>query len=319
MQACAVFLYNRAADITAGIIYIIMREWNETLTDLFESLREPMDMPNPHFPIKVHRTTFNENGETLFSSHWHEHLEFLYFVSGEAIIECGGTAIHAAEGDLIVVNSNELHSGISKSDHLFYYALIADASLLHSQSVDDAETKFITPIIQNRLLLHNHIRGDKKASACMLAIIDELEHHEFGYELAIKSELYRLLTLLLRSHVATVLTENESDERLKNIERFAPIFSYIDDNYQETLTVKQLSAMAGLSRYHFSRLFKELSGKTVTEYVTATRLNQADHLLRHTSLTVSEIAAATGFSDIYYFSRTFKRNKNVSPSSLRRN
>ncbi|MGO4372932.1 helix-turn-helix transcriptional regulator, partial [Paenibacillus sp. MCAF20] len=67
------------------------------------------------------------------------------------------------------------------------------------------------------------------------------------------------------------------------------------------------------------RLFKELSGKTVTEYVTATRLNQADHLLRHTSLTVSEIAAATGFSDIYYFSRTFKRNKKVSPSSLRRN
>lgn len=284
----------------------------------YESLREPMDMPNPHFPIKVHRTAYDENGKLLFAPHWHEHLEFLYIVSGEASIECGGTSIHAIEGDLIVVNSNELHAGVSMSDHLFYYALIADVSLLHSQSVDAAETKFITPILQNRLLLRNHIRGDKQTSACMLAIIYELEHHEFGFELAIKSELYRLLTLLLRGHVATVLTESEYGERMKNVERFAPIFSYIDDNYQEPLTVELLADMAGLSRYHFSRLFKELSGKTVTEYVTAVRLAQADHLLRHTTLTISEIAAATGFSDIYYFSRTFKRYKKTPPSAVRR-
>lgn len=285
--------------------------------DKFEALREPMDMPDPHFPIKLHRNAFDAHGIVIFPHHWHEHLEFLYMVSGEASIECGNTAITAREGDLIVVNSNELHYGISRSSNLFYYALIADISLLHSQSVDAAETKFITPITQNRLLLRNHISGDAKVAACMLAIIKELEQRDFGYELAIKSELYRLLTLLLRSHVATVLTQDEYAERMKNVERFAPIFHFIEERYREDLSVELLSGMAGLSRFHFSRLFKELSGRTVTEYVTTARLNKADYLLRHSPLTVSEIAAQTGFNDIYYFSRTFKKHKKVSPSALR--
>lgn len=283
----------------------------------FEALREPMDMPDPYFPIKVHRVTFNDHGKVIFPHHWHEHLEFLYIVSGEASIECGSSMITAKAGDLVVVNSNELHYGISQSSHLFYYALIADISLLHSQSIDAAETKFITPITQNRLLLRNHISGDSKAAACMLTIIQELENREFGYELAIKSELYRLLTLLLRSHVATVLTQDEYAERMKNVERFAPVFQYIEERYKDELSVDLLAQMASLSRFHFSRLFKELSGRTVIEYITATRLDKADYLLRHSPLTVSEVAAATGFNDIYYFSRTFKKHKRVAPSSLR--
>ncbi|CAM4210845.1 AraC family transcriptional regulator [Paenibacillus alkaliterrae] len=285
----------------------------------FESLREPMDMPDPHFPIKLHRTSFDQQGTVLFPPHWHEHLEFLYFITGEASIECGSTVISASAGDLIVVNSNELHYGISLSSDLFYYALIADISLLHSQFVDAAETKFITPITQNRLLLRNYIGDDSKASQCMLAIIKELEQREFGYELAIKSELYRLLTLLLRDHVDTVLTQDEYAERMKNIERFAPVFEYIENRYKDEMSVDLLAGMASLSRFHFSRLFKELSGRTLTEYITMTRLNKADYLLRHSPMTVSEVAAATGFNDIYYFSRTFKKHKKVSPSSLRGN
>ncbi|WP_139993128.1 AraC family transcriptional regulator [Paenibacillus paridis] len=285
----------------------------------FEALREPMDMPDPHFPIKVHRNAFDQQGIVVFPHHFHEHLEFLYFVSGSAIIECGSTIIRASAGDFIVVNSNELHYGVSLSSDLCYYALIADISLLHSQSVDAAETKFITPITQNRLLLQNDIGSNSKVTASMLAIIHELEHREFGYELAIKSELYRLLTLLLRGHVATVLTQDEYAERMKNVERFAPVFQYIEKCYPEELSVALLAGMANLSRFHFSRLFKELSGHTVTEYITMTRLGKADYMLRHTPLTVSEIAAATGFNDIYYFSRTFKKHKKVSPSSLRGN
>ncbi|MFF2885438.1 helix-turn-helix domain-containing protein [Paenibacillus sp. NPDC057967] len=282
-----------------------------------ESLREQMSMPNPHFPIKMHRSRYSQGGMVLFHHHWHKHLEFLYFESGEALIECGSTTIHAKPGDLIVVNSNELHYGFSLAPNLVYYVLIADISLLQSGSVDAAETKFIAPISQNQLLLRNHIRGDQVTIACMHNLIRELENREFGYELAIKSELYRLLALLLRGHVTTVLTKDEYAERMKNVERFEPVFRFIAEHYREELTVEELSGIAGLSRYHFSRLFKELTGRTVTEYVTAARLDKADYLLRNTPLTVSEVAAASGFNDIYYFSRTFKKHKKVSPSKIR--
>jgi AraC-like DNA-binding protein len=282
------------------------------------SLREPMDMPNPHFPIKVHRCTADWHGQIIFPHHWHEHLEFLYFVAGEASIECGSSTITAKAGDLIVVNSNELHYGISLSQNLSYYALITDISLLQSQTADAVEMKFITPITQNRLLFTNHITNDEAIQSCMLSLVHELESHELGYELAIKSYLYWLLTMLLRSHVNTVLSPDDYVERIKNLERFAPIFQYIETNYEDKLHVELLAGMAGLSRYHFSRLFKELSGRTITEYINLTRINKSEYLLLNTPLTISEIALASGFNDIYYFSRTFKKYKKAPPSEIRR-
>ncbi|WP_028561570.1 AraC family transcriptional regulator [Paenibacillus pinihumi] len=283
----------------------------------YESLREPMDMPDPHFPVKVHHNHFEHQGEVLFRHHWHEHLEFLYFVSGEALIECGSTPIAAKAGELIVLNSNELHYGVSLSTKVNYYALIVDISLLHSQFAGAAETKFITPITQNRLLLRNHVKDDPLAFSSVLAIVNELKSREFGYELAVKSGLYQLLTLLVRNHLESVLTRNEYAERIKNVERFAPVFQYIEDNYHSELSVELLAEIAGLSRFHFSRLFKELSGRTITEYITAARLDKADDLLRNSKLTVSEVATATGFNDIYYFSRTYKKHRNIAPSTLR--
>ncbi len=284
-----------------------------------QSLREPMDMPDPFFPIKVHHTRFQERGHVLFPHHWHPHLEFIYVVEGEAMIECGSTPIHVHAGELVVVNSNELHYGVSLSDSLYYYALIADTSLLYSQAVDATETKFIAPMTRNRLLLKNEIGHNERAEACILAIVAELQHKEFGYELAVKSELYRLLALLMRGYVGTVLSQDAYAERIKNITRFDPVFKYIESHYQDELSVDLLADMAGLSRFHFSRLFKELCGRSVVEYITTTRLGRADELLRQGTLSVSEVAAATGFNDVYYFSRTFKKHKHVSPSSLRKN
>lgn len=282
-----------------------------------EKLREAMDMPDPRFPIKVHKTRFSHVGTELFPPHWHEHLEFLYIVEGEAVIECGSTPLSAAAGDLIVVNSNELHYGVCGSADLFYYALIADPSLLQSSFSDAAETAFVEPIRQSRLLIRNHIRDDEEAASCLLSIVEELDRREYGYELAVKAHLFRLLARLLRSYSPTVLSKVEHAERLKNMQRFDPVLLYIDANYSEPLTVDALASIAGLSRFHFSRLFKELTGRTLSEYILAFRLNRADYLLRHSELTVTEIAAATGFSDIYYFSRTFKKHRNVAPSVLR--
>ncbi|WP_168123215.1 AraC family transcriptional regulator [Paenibacillus sp. HB172176] len=288
------------------------------MTTHFESLREPMNMPDPSFPIKANLSRFDSSRSLLFPHHWHSHLEFLYIASGEAIIECGSTPYRAAPGDLVVINSNELHYGVNCSSELQYYVMITDTSLLHSQFADAAETKFIAPITQNRLLFRNLIRDDEVISSCVLSLVKELSERSFGFEMAVKSELYRLLTLLLRGHVATVLSNDEHHERMKNIERFEPVLHYIDTNFGSALTVDKLADIAGLSRFHFSRLFKDLTGRTVTEYITSTRLDKAEAMLLHSPLTVTEIAAATGFSDIYYFSRTFKKHKKTAPSSLRR-
>lgn len=287
--------------------------------DDLASLREPMPMPNPAFPIKIHppRRERFETGETLFSHHWHEHIEFLYFAAGSATIECGSVPYEFQAGDLCIVNSNELHYGIARSNDLSYYAMIVDISLLHSQSEDAVERKFISPITQRRMLFRNRIEKDERFTDCIMTIYAELAKEQAGFELAVKSDLYKLLALLVRGQAATMRNAEEYDSRIRELERLAPVFREIDDRYHEQLTVQELADLVGLSRYHFSRLFKRLTDKTPVEYMNLVRINKSERLLREGRMTISEVALATGFNDIYYFSRTFKKLKKMSPSAWR--
>ncbi|MCJ8012404.1 AraC family transcriptional regulator [Paenibacillus sp. KQZ6P-2] len=282
------------------------------------SLQEPMDMPNRFFPIKIHYCTANQYGKTLFKHHWHNHIEFLYFTKGSAMIELNSVPYEVSEGDLVVVNSNDLHYGVSQCDDLVYYAMIVDIKLLHSHSVDAIETKFITPIMQNRILFASKISRDEEIISSISSLIQEHSQRELGYELSIKSYLYRILTILLRRYGMNKMSSEDDHLRLKNLERFTPVFQYIEDHYHEDLTIDMLSALAGLSRFHFSRLFKELTGRTVMDYINTLRINKSEYLLRNSRMNISEIALCTGFKDIYYFSRSFKKYKHVSPSELRK-
>jgi len=280
-------------------------------------LREPMPMPDPSFPVKVHDTRFYDNGAILFPHHWHEHIEFLFFTGGNATIECGTTPYACQAGDLAVVNSNELHYGVSKSPELLYYAMIVDISLLQSHSLDAVEKKFITPISQNRILFQNLIRNDAEINDCMYALVHELENKTIGFELSVKAHLYRLLSILIRKYVAEPTDYDAYDGRLRDLERLAPVFHHINEYYGDKLTVQELADLAGLSRFHFSRLFKKLTDKSLVEYINIIRIHKSESLLRQSPMNISEIAHATGFNDIYYFSRTFKRLKRISPTAWR--
>ncbi|MGN7356990.1 helix-turn-helix domain-containing protein [Paenibacillus sp. SAF-054] len=275
-------------------------------------------MPDRFFPIKVHYCTSNEHGKTLFNHHWHNHMEFLYFTKGSAMVELNSVPYEVSEGDLVVVNSNDLHYGVSRCDDLVYYAMIVDIKLLHSHSLDAIETKFITPITQNRILFASKISGDDEIISCISSLIHELSQRELGYELSIKSYLYRIITILLRRYGTHKMTMEDHQLRLKNLERFTPVFQFIEDHYQDDLTIDLLSGLAGLSRFHFSRLFKELTGRTVMDYINTLRINKSEYLLRNSRMNISEIALSTGFKDIYYFSRSFKKYKHISPSELRK-
>ncbi|WP_411345319.1 AraC family transcriptional regulator [Paenibacillus sp. WLX1005] len=280
-------------------------------------LQEPMSMPDPSFPIKVNFCGSREYGQVMFPHHWHRHMEFLYVESGEAMIECNAEPVHVRAGDLIVLNGNDLHQGTSLSNQLVYYALIADLQSLQSPSQDAVETRFITPMTQNRLLFRTHIRGDAELQRCMEDIIDEFRNRRVGHELSVKSYMYRLLTLLVRGYVADVSNWKHNENRMRNLERFTPILQHIEQCYADEMTIEQLAGMAGLSRFHFSRLFHELTGRTVTEYINRVRINRAEYLLINTGMTVSEVAMAAGYNDISYFSRTFKKYRDVAPSEIR--
>jgi AraC-like DNA-binding protein len=88
---------------------------------------------------------------------------------------------------------------------------------------------------------------------------------------------------------------------------------HADRHYAEPLDLEQLAAVAGLSKYHFHRLFAATYGRTPAAYLSERRIERAQDLLRATNLTVTEVCHAVGFSSLGSFSSSFRRIVGESP------
>lgn len=267
------------------------------------------------FPIDIHRSEHQHIGP-IIECHWHENFEILYFEKGEALIYCNSHPIQVGPGELIIVNSNDLHYGENLSPQLVYYVVEFDLSFIDSNHIDLCQTKYLTPLVQNRILFRNQIHCHDQLLAEIRQLIEEYYRQELGYELAVKAYIYRILVLLLRYYSEQTLSELEKNRQRKTLARLSPVLEYMDCHYTEQLSLKHLSAMANMSVHYFCRLFKSLTGKAPTEYINHLRLNKAVSLLRETELNITEVALAVGFNDSNYFSRIFKKYKHVSPSQL---
>lgn len=280
------------------------------------SLKESPCGQNALFPVTVFLKSCENTGEQ-FSNHWHNHLEFLYVKSGKGIFGCDHVTYPVEPGDLIVVNSGELHYGCSMSNTFSYYCIIVDPLVLQSSLLDICDLKYIGPITQNLILFHNRIEKDIAVLNCINSIISEYENGKIGYELSIKSCINQMLVLLIREHVKKMLSPSEQDGRRREIERLSVVFKYIETNYTEKIIGSELARMINVSLYHFSRIFKKMTSMTITEYINIVRIRRAAYLLCSSNLNISEIALSVGFNDLNYFSRQYKKQLGVSPSQFR--
>jgi AraC-like DNA-binding protein len=93
---------------------------------------------------------------------------------------------------------------------------------------------------------------------------------------------------------------------------------FADRHYAEPLSLDALANVAGLSKYHFLRMFRATYGTTPMEYVSQRRIERAQDLLRATNLTVTEVCFAVGFSSLGSFSSRFRRLVGETPGEFQR-
>lgn len=93
---------------------------------------------------------------------------------------------------------------------------------------------------------------------------------------------------------------------------------HADRHYDEPLDLEQLAAVAGISKYHFQRLFTATYGMSPAEHLSRRRVERAQDLLRATNLTVTEVCMTVGFTSLGSFSTRFRELVGMSPSAFRR-
>jgi AraC family transcriptional regulator len=109
-------------------------------------------------------------------------------------------------------------------------------------------------------------------------------------------------------------TDASSRERRRAVEAAL----WIEANAGEAIDLRRVASQAGLSRFHFLRLFARVLGVTPHQHLVRSRLRRAARLLAGGGCTVTETAFEAGFGDLSNFIRTFRRAAGVSPSAFRR-
>lgn len=150
-----------------------------------------------------------------------------------------------------------------------------------------------------------------------LFLINEYYETESTHkDLLITSALFHLIYLLVE-HLSVDKKDKVELKSEKNKHRITSIINYIDENYQEDLTIELLSEVFHLSEGHLSKLFKENLGMTIKAYISQTRAKEVRQALLASDLPLIDIAIMCGFPNVKSMNKVFKDLYHCTPKQFR--
>lgn len=257
---------------------------------------------------------------TLVPLHWHAELEIVVIKKGTGLISVDFEKRTVSSGDIVFIRPGQLHSieqnGARKME---YENIILKPELLISGEADLCARQFITPLMKGELrcvtFLTPAVPGYPEISDCISRIDHLREKRPDGYQLAVKGFLFQLVFLLL-SHRQKKSTSPVL--QTKSLEKIKTILKYVEEHYADHITIDDMAAITFYSKSHFMKFFKAHMGTGFIEYLNDYRLTIAERLLRTSDATVLEIAEKSGFDNLSYFNRMFKRKYGQSPGKQRK-
>lgn len=260
--------------------------------------------------------------------HWHKEWEMIHVLRGFMTLFLNGREYRAAAGDVLLMWSGMLHGGIT--ENCDYESVVFDLrELFHSA---EPIRKSLSPIYNLRITPQNHFTVQDhpfltKLTGIMMsaARTGEAEPEKQHYcRLMVLGNMCSIFAYILENHLYsdenTSPGKKDSSDWYNNISKLDMIrqaLTYIENNYQNPITLDDLSSLCGASPNHFCRIFKEVTRQTAMEYIISYRLERAINMLSATDLSITEIAQDCGFNNYSYFIRTFKKSIGTTPHHYR--
>lgn len=227
------------------------------------------------------------------TNHYHDTYELFFVVKGIRYIFLDGVCHVLNPGDIILIKPYQTHYMQSLSSDFYARYVLNFAPDYLDGMLKPAEKQRFLEVLQNDIL---HLTTEQSGELV---------------------EVFELL-LLCRDYYTrqerTQMPELSAAPRQEILDAIA----YINAHYAEKIDLETIASQIHLSKYYFCRIFREVTGATVLEYLTNVRLTRAGRLLVESSLAIQEIAQKTGFASLVHFSRTYRNAYGVSPSDTRR-
>lgn len=216
-------------------------------------------------------------------------------------------------GEVVLVPPNLSHcwNFNDEGEEVESITVLFSSRMLNAMATSFPEMEELT----QRLTMQNEATRFKGKTQCLLAEIMKRMDGESDAERIVS--LLQMLIIMGNCHEKQTVGYNtnrqsESKQRLKRIETF------IKCNYNHNISIDDIARHIGMNRSALCTFFKHHTGITLITYLNRHRMEVAKNLLRHYELTIQEICYESGFCDLPYFCRLFRKNEGMSPGEYRK-
>ncbi|MBH5318981.1 AraC family transcriptional regulator [Paenibacillus sp. GSMTC-2017] len=275
-------------------------------------IRDEIDLPQG-FPIIMSQT---EGVSPPFQRlHWHSTLEINYIYSGSGYYLINGSRYEFQQGDIVLINSNDLHRAVETENLVMGILMFDPAYLALEQRYD---TDLLIPFREMGMRFDNVLDREHpeltRLSTIFAEMRDEYVRAEPHYEAIVRAKLVSFLAYVNRYFARN--SESKS-HHARGMESIRNVLHVMEEQVEYAWTLKQLSEKAHLSPSRFSTLFTQVVGTSPMDYLIQLRLSRAVEMIETTDHKIIEIASDCGFRNLSNFNRLFKQHIGKLPSELR--
>ncbi|MDD2969006.1 MAG: AraC family transcriptional regulator [Lachnospiraceae bacterium] len=266
--------------------------------------RHELVVPNNDLPFRMFIFE-GKNGNYQVVKHWHNTVELFLVFEGNIDFYINSVYYPISKNQFILVNSNEIHSIDAPRENLTivlqipqetFEAYREEEYILFKSTRYEEDSELIS-LIRNMYRIY----ADKK----------------YGYELEVKSYFYKLLYILITKYKEKDI-DKERIRQNRQLEKLSHITEFIQEHYQDDITLESVASKFGFSPTYLSRIFQKYAKINYKSYLLDVRVQHGFKELMNTEKSVSEIAENNGFPDSRSFSKAFCKRYGVLPSVYRK-
>ena len=252
----------------------------------------------------------------VVTTHWHEEAEFTLITEGQALYHIDLAEYPVEAGDLLFIPPLVLHSiSLQEYPKISSETYVFHMNFLGGNSTDICSTRYLTPLMNQEFSMPYLIKPEHPAYASLRKIFNQIYSLYGaavpGYELALKSLFLQTIFLLLQYSKRNLSSDTgTSSDKLKQV------LDYIEVHYAENITISELAKLCYFSDYHFMRFFKKHMNMTCMEYINNLRLEKSVELFEQGNTSILDVSLSTGFHNLSYFHKVFKRKYHMTPKSF---
>jgi iron complex transport system substrate-binding protein len=235
---------------------------------------------------------------------------FLFVVSGSAFVRIDERKCYLKRHHLLHAGKGMIVD-IMPAKHEFSFYLVYYKAALPASTASFVANKLVVQAQPFGLFYHVILPEPAPVHSQVRHMYEEWQQSGILAQIRVKSMLFGFIYELFSQ------LQNSTD-RGSPSDLVAYALRYIHEHYSEAITMDQLADLLGCSSSYMYRLFKAEIGKSPNDYMIGIRMEQARQYLLTTQLNLREIALTVGYSDVYYFSRLFKKQYGVSPLQSRK-